>query len=322
MPAHGIMFHHFHSESHQPTQGSIDRATLRALIKHIGLEWILPAAEFHERALAGTLPQHARCLTFDDGLRCQYDVALPVLRDFKLTAFWFVSTGPLTGEPITHELHRAFRDACYSSRDPFYLDFEETTDSLWPERGLRGALDAGGTNKYLAEFDFYTPIERRYRYLRDRLLKPDEVNQVVIHMAQRRGAELERFASRRWMTGAMLRELHATGHVIGLHSHSHPTALANLPPEAQRREYAINQSKLRILLGEEPTAVGHPCNSYTPTTLEILRELGVRLGFRANMASTDGSLLELPREDHMNLVRAMNRCELPSSRAISDDIFL
>jgi hypothetical protein len=52
-------------------------------------------------------------------------------------------------------------------------------------------------------------------------------------------------------------------------------------------------------------AMSHPCNSYNQATLEILRELGITLGFRANMASGFSSELELPREDHANLVRAM-----------------
>jgi hypothetical protein len=59
------------------------------------------------------------------------------------------------------------------------------------------------------------------------------------------------------------------------------------------------------LLDERPVTMSHPCNSYNAMTLEILRELGITLGFRANMAGGFASELELPREDHANLIRAM-----------------
>ena len=55
--------------------------------------------------------------------------------------------------------------------------------------------------------------------------------------------------------------------------------------------------------GRPPIVVSHPCNSYRPETLDLLRGMGVRLGFRANMAKRDYSLLELPRIDHAVLVR-------------------
>ena len=51
--------------------------------------------------------------------------------------------------------------------------------------------------------------------------------------------------------------------------------------------------------------MSHPCNSYNAATLSLLRELGITLGFRANMAKLGLSELEYPREDHANLVRAL-----------------
>ena len=76
-----------------------------------------------------------------------------------------------------------------------------------------------------------------------------------------------------------------------------------LNEDEQRYEYKSNHAHLTSLLGEPPAVVSHPCNSYNQTTLRILRSLGVKVGFRANMAIGFSSELELPREDHANLVR-------------------
>jgi peptidoglycan/xylan/chitin deacetylase (PgdA/CDA1 family) len=60
------------------------------IIEQIGPKRILPARQWMQCALTATLRPTDVCLTFDGGLRCQYDVALPVLRFYGLTAFWFV----------------------------------------------------------------------------------------------------------------------------------------------------------------------------------------------------------------------------------------
>jgi hypothetical protein len=54
-----------------------------------------------------------------------------------------------------------------------------------------------------------------------------------------------------------------------------------------------------------PQVVSHPCNSYGNTTLNILEELGVDLGFRSNMSILGREGLEFPREDHANILAMM-----------------
>jgi hypothetical protein len=54
--------------------------------------------------------------------------------------------------------------------------------------------------------------------------------------------------------------------------------------------------------------MSHPCNSYAIETIAILEKLGIRLGFRANMAAgPNRSGMEYPREDHANLLRMMKQ---------------
>ena len=38
------------------------------------------------------LTEKKTCLTFDDSLRCQYDIALPVLEDLKIKSFFLSSS--------------------------------------------------------------------------------------------------------------------------------------------------------------------------------------------------------------------------------------
>ena len=128
---HGIMFHHFHGGSHLPTQGSIDAETLCKLIDQVGREHILNADEWFARAENNALQPKDVCLTFDDALRCQLDVALPVLQKLGITAFWFVHTSMLTGEPSRLEIYRRFRDQCFDSLIQFYSLFEDRARDIY-----------------------------------------------------------------------------------------------------------------------------------------------------------------------------------------------
>lgn len=312
-PPHGIMFHHFHdhrgstelAEVHPRGQGAICAAELDALIRHVGRDRILPAQDWQARAAAGVLRPGDLCLTFDDNLRCQFDVALPVLRHHGITAFWFVYTSVLQGHLERLELYRLFRTLYYPTINQFYDAFFVTLDSGPDGAQVREKLRAFNPANHLREFPFYTTQDRTFRYVRDEVLGERRYNDAMDRMMTAAGADPEELARGLWMDETSLRTLASEGHVIGLHSHTHPTRLGELSPDEQQSQYATNHAVLTKILGTKPTAMSHPCNSYSPATAAILQSLGIRLGFRANMAQVNHGPLEFPREDHANLVKRM-----------------
>lgn len=318
--ARAIMFHHFHGRGHPIGQGSISADELRALLARLDPQRILAAREFARRAAAGRLKDDDLCLTFDDGLLCQIDVAAPVLREHHLTAFWFVATAVLDDQPPRLEIDRAFRDRYFDHIDDFYDAFDQAVEDSPAAADARAALAGFDPQTYLAEFPFYSAADRRFRFLRDRVLGPQRYAHLMDGLMAAHGASPAVLARRLWVDCEALRRLHDEGHVVGLHSHTHPTRLADLAPAEQLREYRINQRVLAELLGSPPTCMSHPCNSYSRQTLEILRRLGVTLGFRANCAAAAASDLELPREDHANLMRELacaSQCSPATSRGTS-----
>jgi hypothetical protein len=118
---HGIMFHHFHDKKkHKFSQGSITQNEFCRIIKYIGVKNILNADEFLEKFKKEKLKRNNVCLTFDDGLKCQYDLALPVLDDFKIKSFFFIQTLSLEGSNDFIEMYRYFRNNFFNSVDDFY----------------------------------------------------------------------------------------------------------------------------------------------------------------------------------------------------------
>jgi peptidoglycan/xylan/chitin deacetylase (PgdA/CDA1 family) len=305
MSAYGVMFHHFHDDQHPQVQGSISARQLAELIEHVGRDDILPAQDWMRRAVQGALSDNDICLTLDDALRCQYDVALPVLRDLGLTAFWFVYSSVFEGTIESLEVYRYFRTTQFPSIDDFYEQFFVAVSAALPNE-YASALDGFDPDAYLPGFPFYTRNDRTFRYLRDDVLEPARYDAVMTSMIKSSGFDGAGIAGKLWMTDGHLRTLHAEGHVIGLHSYSHPTHLSALSPESQKEEYRKNFNHLQRVLGRAPTSMAHPCNSYGPETLRILQELGIGLGFRANMEIlTAGSPFEFPREDHAKIIKDM-----------------
>lgn len=307
MQPHGIMFHYFHDDRHPAGQGSLSADGLAELIRFLGPERILPARAWLERAGSGTLERHEICLTFDDSLRCQYDVALPVLRGFGLTGFWFVPTAMLRGGLVRLGLYRRFRVTCFEDTNDFYEAFFRALATSRHAGLAERALERFDPSAYLADFRFYSEADRRFRYVRDEVLGPQRYAGVMDALIGSMGIRLEELADGLWMEPDHLRRLHADGHVLGLHTHTHPTRIADLDRQLQLREYRDNYTCLMSLLGERPTTVAHPCNSYGRDTLDILRRLGIRVGFRSNVAWAEHSKLEYARRDPADIIGEMRR---------------
>ncbi len=304
---HGVMLHHLHDDAtHLSRQGSVDAETFDRLIDFVSASAeLLPAHEWQRRAETHSLGPRDVCLTFDDGLRCQLDLAIPALERRGLTAFFFVYSASLDGELDRLELYAHFRHAHFDSMDAFYRAFDENLEAGPNRRNVEQALAGFDPRTYLEDAPFYSDSDRRFRFLRDRVLGPDAYHETMDDLIGEHIRDRAALSQRLLMRPADVRGLHAAGHVVGLHSHSHPTDLCALSPADQRNEYETCQRKLGELLQYEPTCVAHPCGRYDATTLGILRDLGIVVGFRADFAYPDASGLEYPRQDHANIVRAM-----------------
>ena len=277
------------------------------MIAFLGRSRILPAQEWLSRARTGALSDFDLCLTFDDGLLCQYEVAYPVLNANNITAFWFVYTSPLEGSSVRLEMYRYFRTVSFANTEQFYAAFFDFLDRSRYGSLAQQRLATFKPSEFLRACPFYTDGDRRFRFIRDLVLGPEAYEEVMDAMIEQAGVHLDELAKGLWMDRECLMHLHAEGHIVGLHSYTHPTLMETLDASSQETEYRMNKNCLSRILGSAPISMSHPCNSYNETTLTILRSLGIQLGFRADMEKAKLSELEYPREDHTNILREMKR---------------
>ena len=307
---HGLMFHHFYNQDHPRGQGAISADQLAQVIEFYGRERILLPGEWVQKAHTRCLNPDDVCLTFDDNLLCQYEIALPVLEQYNLTAFWFVYSSVLTPgvkDAGKIEIYRKFRTVCFESVEEFYAEFFKTAEGFPFRNEIDYALTKFLPDDYLREFVFYTDEDKRFRFVRDGVLGLQRYEIVMDRMLENYNIDISSFTLNLWMEESHLQDLHSRGHIVGLHSHSHPTSMAQLLYDQQKTEYQSNYNALRRILGEAPQVMSHPNNSYNDGTLEILKNMGILLGFRSNMAPGFVSRLEFPRQDHANIVTNLVR---------------
>jgi len=302
---HGIMFHHFHDTKHVNGQGAISAQQLEHIIEHYGNR-LLSANEWFSKAKANCLDTTDVCLTFDDALLCQYEIALPVLEQYNLTAFWFVYSSVLGGGIEKLEVYRKFRTVYFSTIDDFYDTFFATLKETEYHDMVSNALSNYSHDNW-RHFPFYTANDTKFRFIRDTALGADRYNNIMDAIMTQYNIDIIDFSSDLWMKRDHLKTLIDSSHIVGLHSHTHPTQLSMLSAQEQEKEYRHNYAFLHEALGQAPKTVSHPCNSYSDVTISILRDLKIEIGFRANMENHLFSEYEFPREDHANVIRRIEQ---------------
>jgi peptidoglycan/xylan/chitin deacetylase (PgdA/CDA1 family) len=297
------MFHYFFNDDHPNGQGAISADEFIQIIEYIGRDNLLSAPDWLQRRKEKRLSPNHYCLTFDDNLRCQYDVAFPVMESLGITGFWFVHTNPLEGAFDKLGVYRHFRNSYFEEPDEFYEKYYQFLFEVEDANDVKTSMQAYNST-YLSEYPFYTENDKKFRFLRDEILGIDRYEESMDRMIGHYAIDLQELHSKLWMTKECIQDLYHHGHLIGLHSHTHPTNLKALAYTAQLEEYQKNSATLEAIIKDKVICMSHPCNSYNQTTLEILTKKNIVIGFRDNMRHipTTYAELEIPRENHINLL--------------------
>ena len=299
----GLMFHHFHGSGHQKSEGSFSADEFgRSLDNASKVANLLSADVFLDKALSQKLDEADICCSFDDGLQCQFDVAASVLASKKLKAFFFVNTGPHAGHPYILEIFRIFRNQFFENKNVFFAEFDSSVETTMSETFLSAKKTF--PEDYLTVYPFYTRGDRWFRYLRDEILTPEEYFKIMKLIIKIHGTSIDEINKKITMSRESITQLANQGHVVGLHSHSHPTKITRLTNEEKLSEYSLNSEYLTVYLDKAPNCMSHPNGRYDEEILKILREMNIFVGFRDNMdLVADRSTLEIRRLDSAFLPR-------------------
>ena len=310
----GIMFHHFHdNKKNLKSQGSISKNELIKIIKFLGLKNILNADKFLLKYNKNILKKGQFCLTFDDGIKSQLNIAVPVLNKFNIKGFFFVNSGSLNKKDTKLEVYRYIRNNVFKDVEKFYKVFFELLNPRF-KKIISNPIIMNDKHMNKKLFPYYTENDIRFRVLRDNYLTKHEYDKIMLKVIKNKKINVNKIYRKVYLNKSDLKKLHSEGHVIGLHSHSHPDKIELLSKRKKEDEYKKNIyyfSKLLNINRKEIFSVSHPNGSFDLDILRFLNKSGILLGFMQVTKNYHKlsiknkkkfNQLILPREDHINIL--------------------
>ena len=300
------MFHRFHASNLLPrSQGSLNEIEFDLILQNIGIKNILSPDEWMNKIKSNTLKSNDLCITFDDGLKSQYDIALPILDKYGLKAFWFVFSSVFHGKVDYNEIYNIFITSFFDSFDEFFYEFIKFSSI---SKKIFNKTDYLSFYKSMnSMFSFYSENDIKFRFIRNYFFSSSEYRATMNGIISAKGASVLELSSNVWMNDDNLKNLNKDRHNIGLHSYTHPYVFSDLTIDEQKLEYSLNYKHIKSITNKHVECMSHPLNSYSLDTISILDEMSINCGFRSNMIVTNDNNpirlnnLEIPREDSSNL---------------------
>ena len=94
--------------------------------------------------------------------------------------------------------------------------------------------------QFIQMYPFYSINDTKFRLVRDKLLSKDEHKKLMFKMFKEKNFEPKDYYEILFLNTEHLVKIKKSGHLIGLHSHTHPVLLEKLSFEEQAKEYNKN----------------------------------------------------------------------------------
>ena len=217
----------------------------------------------------GPWKEPAAFVTFDDGYRDNFDMAVPILRELRVPATFFIPTEFVESPKLpwwdyvayvikkTQKRFFKLRRNRTGDQAPISIDLSQFSQGDTIRAIIRAFLDKTIADEpwFLEQLAESAEVAVEEQILgRELFMSWDQVRQLA-------GSEL--------------------GLSIGSHTHSH-RQLARLDEQSQRHELALSKQILESHLGHEIQSLAYPYGwpgTYDNATKFIVREMGYRLAF-------------------------------------------
>jgi peptidoglycan/xylan/chitin deacetylase (PgdA/CDA1 family) len=278
-----VNFHYIRPAFTEPYPGihGVTPAALEAQLRELGRLGEFVSGEQILSATGGgrPLPERALLVTFDDGLREQFDHALPVLQRLSVPALFFVNTGPILDGTVSfvHKVH------LLRSRMP-----PEAFVGMLRTEALRlGVILPGeeATAPAAAQYPYDPPASAQVKYFLNFVLPQPERERLIAHcFAEAFGARERELSEALYLEPAQIRLL-GSG-MVGTHGHQH-LPLGLLDRDAVRSSLQASMDCLRRWTGRAPFALSYPYGSReacAPWVARLAEGAGLAFGFTMERA--------------------------------------
>ncbi|MFY9553507.1 MAG: polysaccharide deacetylase family protein [Blastocatellia bacterium] len=277
---------------------------IRYLTSHYQIVPLSNLAEYLSRGVG--LPAGIASIAIDDGYRDAYEIAFPILTEYKIPATLFV---------VTDFLDR--RIWLWTDKLRFILSRTESTEfsTTIDNRAMQFRLgDRASRTKAAAQIN--AALKRL----------PDQVkDQLITDIEASLGVELpavptDDYAAISWNQA---REMDAAGVRIGSHTVSHPI-LTRVSGERLRIELSESRSRIQLMLGREVDLFCYPNGDYNESISQAVRDAGYKCAVTVEPGfnNIDSDPLQLRRVHTDNnlarFIQSTSGFEQIKNRVVSD----
>lgn len=232
-------------------------------------------------------------ITFDDGLRDQYEYAVPILEKYQAPGTFFIISGTLENMiPSAHIVHvllsNATANTLVDESNHFFTQYHKNQPPFLIPKDKR-ITDKRKLRDDIQTANFKETINRLDDAIRDALLK---------HLVEKLLPHGYSIGSRLFMSEAMIYDLHARGHEIGCHGHNH-YAFDEQQESVVRDDLYRSKQRLEHIITHPVTGLSYPHGGHNEMVERVAREAGFTHGvlIKRCFVRTDDSPLCMPRYD-------------------------
>lgn len=224
------------------------------------------------------LPCNALVVTFDDGLREQYDLAWPILQRKGIPVIFYVSTAPIAEQRVcdVHQLHMIRSQIPSADMVEDFKRFVSQRGIIVPEN-----VENLAKKQYLYD-DAKTAV---LKYMLNFVLTEDDRQIFINNWFSTLFPEEKKVASALYMDETIIAEL-GQHNCIGCHSHNHKP-LGRMSRSQVENEIERSLAYLKTWGVREVQGVSYPYGGRTACSevvAKVAREYGISFGFTMERA--------------------------------------
>jgi len=236
---------------------------------------VIPLKDAVQALQKKQLPRRSLCITFDDGYLDNAEVALPLLKTYKMPATFFCTSAFIEGGMMWND--QVIEAIRHWPKNSISVPRLGITDLPLSSPSIR----AVSAEKILNKLKY---IEKNKR---------SNIAQQLLTKSQHEPAQ-------QMMSAEQIHMLHKQQMEIGGHTHNHPI-LANLDKQSAVEEIQHNKRILEDIIGEKITSFaypnGKPGKDFLPEHSEIISEAGYKIALSTSpgVSTSNMNQLQLPR---------------------------
>lgn len=224
------------------------------------------------------LPIRSCLITFDDGLRCQFEKALPILREKNIPAAFFVCSMPYLENKACF-IHKVHWLRANLSPKKFQSLIEDKIKKILG-RDIGFYLTKVNIQRASTRYRYDDPGEAFLKYLLNLILSIPEREEIIDSIFSSQIKDEKEFVKNIYFSESQLKDLYKLGY-LGMHSYDH-RPLAILKENELKNNLHKNKSHLESLVNGNIFSVSYPHGSkpeISKKTIEMCKKLGLKLGF-------------------------------------------